>query len=397
MNVIGSWHLVEDMFTQIAKFLSTEERLICMRVCRVWNRLLDTTLIWQMSYKRDFDNSPLTYSRSNPKEQYLEKVGIALHLHAKNREIQHLTSFQGVGRPFKPIGHLLIGCLQGNIVAKNLHNNVMYPCSGRPDPKATITCLATSQNNADTVRLYTGSENGALEEWDLTSQTWTRKIINGFSPITALQWIDDNTICIGFADGAIKIHGLISRKLFSFNMQDGFLDRAVLHIQPCLLDAMSDGDTSYIEGTYYSLVEGCGVVAATKYANDVIMYAETATYFAWHGRGLSEPYFYVNHEQGDIIRSNTKDSKVVQKGSPYSDAANQGFIIMGDLLIVWQPKGAFWVGATSIKIWDLTTEPASCLQTLNVDDPISEMAATGGILAAYSKESKQFHAWGLRQ
>src|ERR1700733_6464332 len=133
MNVIGSWHLVEDMFTQIAKFLSTEERLICMRVCRVWNRLLDTTLIWQMSYKRDFDNSPLTYSRSNPKEQYLEKVGIALHLHAKNREIQHLTSFQGVGRPFKPIGHLLIGCLQGNIVAKNLHNNVMYPCSGRPD------------------------------------------------------------------------------------------------------------------------------------------------------------------------------------------------------------------------------------------------------------------------
>lgn len=203
MNTIESYPLVADLFKVLAiNFFTAQETATCSRVCLIWNQLFGAAAVWEMSYKRDFGNHHLTYSSSNPREQYRETAGIALPLHAKNKEIKYLKTFQDIQGPFKVIGHLVIGCLQGDVVAKDLRNNNVYMCSGRPHPKAIITCLDIAQDNDGTIQVYTGSNNGVLEEWNLSSQTWTKKINHQTCAITSLHVVPplnrQNGNCSGF-------------------------------------------------------------------------------------------------------------------------------------------------------------------------------------------------------
>lgn len=186
-------------------------------------------------------------------------------------------------------------------------------------------------------------------------------------------------------------------------MQWGLTHYPVLHIQAFAdseetysSDDMEDSDTSSSKdtNTYYSLLQGLGVVAATERDFNIIGRTQTATCFGWH---KPESSLYCNNRNGDMMQHNfdTKTSTLFRRGSPHSNADNQGLIIMGDLLISWHPNGPFWVASTSIKIWRLIGQQKRCLLTLNVDDTISEMGATPATLVGYSKESAKFHVWGF--
>lgn len=383
MNPIGSYHLVKDLFKVIAYLLTAEEIITSSRVCKIWNECFDADAVWQVSYKRDFGHHHLTYSR-NPKEQYLEGAGIALHCHAKNKEIRYLKSFEGIEGPFKLIGPLVVGCLEGNVVTKNLHNNNLYTCLGRHSCRGTITSLAVHQDDDGIIQVYTGSEKGFLESWNLTCKRWTGTIgrdRNSYA-ITSLHVTPHYQICMGRSNSSATICDFLGNLLSDLHFQMQSLDHPVLGIR----ELPSGND-------YHLLIGKLGIIQ-TSGPYFTWCEAKTATSFGWHQRTDS---FYCNSEEGEIIHYdfNTKKVETVQKGFPGSNADNQGLIIIGDLLISWRPIGSFWVGSTAIKIWDLTSGQMHLLMTLNVDVPISEMQATAGILVGYSKEAKKFHVWGF--
>lgn len=150
---------------------------------------------------------------------------------------------------------------------------------------------------------------------------------------------------------------------------------------------------------YLLLIGKMGIVRASK-SGSLVGTAKTATCFGVHNRTQS---FYCNNENGEIRHYdfNMNATKSFQKGFPGSDANNQGFTIMGNLLISWRPVGSLQLSSTAINIWQLTTPqqhlttPRQHLQTLYVKGLISSMHVTPGVVVVHSKEDKKFHVLGF--
>jgi WD40 repeat protein len=192
--------------------------------------IMGNSTLWRHFLERDFKSRALTYS-VDPKDQYLERSGSLLFSRAKMKQVSLLTTFKDVHFPYKAMGHFVIGSLKGEVAAMNLHTHTVETCKGRLHPKVEITALDAIEDESGTIRVYSGSEDGSVEVWNLTNKKWEK----WFSPywfsssVKQLQIYESSEMFIYLASNGVFIYTLAEEQRVGYRQQENASD----HASPC--------------------------------------------------------------------------------------------------------------------------------------------------------------------